>query len=428
MTWSRWTFGALAALFAAAMFVVTTRADGDSVFTGATLTALALMTAVALCGPAVMPPLVRLVCWPLSRGRGALPMLLRENTSAAARRVASTVAPVLLTVGFTVLILGSLGSVVDAAGTEETGNARVGVAVSALDGAPGLSAGAVEAIPGRAASGLSTDVYASDGRLRALGVSPQVLAGYGDGLTVKAGDLRKLTGSTVAVSVEKAADHHWRIGDAVPFTLPDGRTLPLTVVALVPPGAIPEPVLLPPDLVRAHDPNALTAVAFTDGPVAAADRAVHSLGGRAQTVRDWAASGNGEIALLRIFMLLLIVISAGYSAVAVGNTLLMAIRDRVPEFAALRLAGATPSQVLRLVASEALLLVATGTVLGAGIAGVALLSIRSGLEDQVGSAVALSVPWGATAAVAGGCLVLALAASLGPAALSLRRHPAVTDW
>jgi putative ABC transport system permease protein len=240
-----------------------------------------------------------------------------------------------------------------------------------------------------------------------------------------AGDLRKLTGSAVAVSVEKAADHHWRIGDAVPFTLADGRTLPLTVVALVPPGAIPEPVLLPPDLVRAHDPNALTAVAFTDGPVASADRAVHDLGARAQTVRDWAAGGDGEIELLRIFMLLLIVTSAGYSAVAVGNTLLMAIRDREPEFAALRLAGATPSQVLRLVAAEAVLLVGTGTVLGAGIAGVALLSIRSGLQEQIGSAVALSIPWAATAGVAGGCLVLALAASLAPAALALRRRSPV---
>jgi putative ABC transport system permease protein len=195
----------------------------------------------------------------------------------------------------------------------------------------------------------------------------------------------------------------------------------LRVVAVVAGDQLGVPVVLPRDLVRAHDPSALTGAVFTDASRDAVGAAIGGLGGQAKTVRDWATADDGEVALLEMFALLLIVTSAGYSAVAVANTLLMATRDRAGEFAVLRLAGASPGQVLRLVVAESAVLAGAGAVLGGAIAGVALLAIRSGLAEQIGAPVAISVPWAGAGIVVSVCLALAVAASAGPAAALLRR-------
>ncbi|WP_145831134.1 FtsX-like permease family protein, partial [Actinoplanes teichomyceticus] len=114
------------------------------------------------------------------------------------------------------------------------------------------------------------------------------------------------------------------------------------------------------------------------------------------------------------FTLMLIAVSAGYGAIAVANTLLMAARGRAPDLRVVRLAGATRRQVAGFVAAESALVVLVGTVLGGLVAFGALLAIRAGLSEQIGAPVPLVVPWPVIGGVISLCLLLALLAGVLP--------------
>jgi putative ABC transport system permease protein len=91
--------------------------------------------------------------------------------------------------------------------------------------------------------------------------------------------------------------------------------------------------------------------------------------------------------------------------------------------AVLRLAGATPGQVLRTIGAEAVLV----TALGAVLAVVAVVPAVAGLVLALrgrNPEVLIVVPWWPVAAIAGACLVIALAASLVPAGVLVRRRAA----
>lgn len=157
--------------------------------------------------------------------------------------------------------------------------------------------------------------------------------------------------------------------------------------------------------------------------VAAGLRAAAGPGGQVFTKDAWVAASYPETdGRTRTGFLLVLGIALLYTGISLANTLVMAGSDRVRELAALRLAGATAPQVLRLVAAEALLVVAVGAVLGTLVAGVGLGGLRGALSVlHAGSPLVL--PWNALGAAAGACAVLATVSAVIPAALSLRRRP-----
>jgi putative ABC transport system permease protein len=100
----------------------------------------------------------------------------------------------------------------------------------------------------------------------------------------------------------------------------------------------------------------------------------------------------------------------------------MATGDRVRELATLRLSGATPGQVLRLIGVEACLVSGIGTLLAAAVTAATVIGLRHGLLGLAPS-VRVVIPWLPLAGIALACLAIAVAASLVPAALVLRRRP-----
>jgi putative ABC transport system permease protein len=100
----------------------------------------------------------------------------------------------------------------------------------------------------------------------------------------------------------------------------------------------------------------------------------------------------------------------------------MATAQRAGDFRRLRLAGATPRQVLLTVATESAVVVAIGTILGGACAALALWGSAAGLGEQTGRPVSLVIPWPTLLAVAAVCLALALIAGALPArVISARR-------
>ncbi|MFF0739865.1 FtsX-like permease family protein [Streptomyces sp. NPDC004111] len=387
--------------------VASARAEAADLISLALVTALGLITGLTLLTPTLLPPLVRLVTLPWGRRGGATALLVREGVRTSLRRTASTVAPVLATLGFVVLITGNTQTSAHSYRTEEAVSVRAEAAVVPR-GAPGLSDAAAARIEGAAL--LPTTVHTAGGPLPAAGVDPGPFAAAHPRLRVVSGSLAGL-GEPGTIAVTESA----RAGLAAGVTYEDGRTGKPRVVAVLSDRSTPYPVLLGRAAVRAHDPAALTEAVYRTGPEVALAEAREitpaAFAGRADAEEDH---------LVEVFTLLLVAMSAGYTGIAVANTLLMATADRIGDLRLLRLSGATPRQVLGTVAGETVFVVALGALLGGLVALPSLLGIRAGLSATLGIPVDLVVPWPTVLAAAGGCLLLALAASVLPARAALR--------
>ncbi|MFJ2743312.1 ABC transporter permease [Streptomyces sp. NPDC087440] len=398
------------ALGCAAAFAIAL-GDPTDMVSFALLTAVGLITGLALLTPALVPPLVRLVTRPSDRRGGAVALLVREGMLTAVRRTASTVAPVLATIGFVVLITGNTQTSAQSYRTEEAVSVRAEAAV-VPDRTPGLSDAAVARVRGAAL--LPTTLHTADATLTAAGIDPGPFTGVNPRLTVLSGSLDALRGADT-VAVGESVRRTLGAATALRATFEDGRTVALRVVAVLDDRSSPYQTLLNRATVRAHDPSALTEVVYRTGPPS------DVTGGREISLAAHAGSADAEEdRLVWVFTLLLVVMSAGYTAIAVANTLLMATADRLADFRVLRLAGATPRQVLWTVAGETTFVVALGTLLGALVALPSLLGIRAGLTALLGIEVDLVIPWTPVLAAVVGCLLLALAAGVLPARAALR--------
>jgi putative ABC transport system permease protein len=434
----RWVTGVLLVAAGLALAVGTaTSGDARSGATYALYSVMALVTGGTVLAPAAIPPVVRLLRPPVRVGGGAIGLLVRQSALAASRRTASTAAPVLLTVAFAVLVSGLVRTSTEALGVGRAAAVYPGWVITP-DRAPGLSDAAVAALlgPGGAGSGgagaalLPTTVFVTGAEpsgaaaapirpLTALGVDPAAFAGANRLLKVVAGSIPDLAGDDTVVATESAAAGG-PVGASLPVVFADGQRVSLRIVAVVTDESLPGDLLLPRPVVRTHDPSALTSAIYVRERIEPPAEA----GARVVDVATWAAERNSaEDRLVWLFTLLLIGVSAGYGAIAVANTLLMAAAGRVPDLRVIRLAGATRRQLTWLVAAESVLVVLIGAVLGGAVALAGLLSIRAGLSEQVGAPVDLIVPWSVVAGVVGLCLSLALLASVLPTRRMLRSRP-----
>jgi putative ABC transport system permease protein len=402
MTRARWITGLvlLAGGVAAGLGCAVTD-DLTSLGTYSLLAAMLLVVSAAMLAPAAVPPLVRSLLWPV---RGALGMVMRESALAGARRTASTAAPVLLTVAFAVFIAGNVQTSANAYAGRRAHTVPAGT-VLVPDGTPGLTDAAAPSAP------LLTDVYLGDTVITGAGVDR--------GTTVVARDLT--TPDAAVLTRSLAAQLNLRPGGMMEATLADGIGARFRITGLTADGTGPAQLLLSRSIVRMHDPSAMaTALPVTpDNPVRA------SVGTRLVDVATYAQhDADGEDRLVWIFTLLLIAVSVGYGALAVANTLVMATSRRAPDYWLLRMAGATPRQVLLSIAGESAVTVMIGAALGSAAATLALWGTAIGLREQTGTAVAVSVPWQTALVAVTVCLMLATAAGVLPARSRLTVKPA----
>jgi putative ABC transport system permease protein len=386
MTRSRWVLGVLGAVAGAGLLAAMPSLPVSAQSSAGLGAAMLLITAATLLSPVLIVPLVRVVAWPVRHT--ATGQLVREGTLTGVRRVAATAAPVLATVGITVLLTGTIATIEEAAGIDAAAEFSTG-SLLVPDGTPGLSAAAVAAQPGE--SRLET----------------RVLITHQDGITGFEAAGVAGSGSGAVLRDDTATELGARAGSTLTVRWADGTTSETRVRAVDPDAQAT--VVFPAELVRAHDPQALTAMVLLDGEPTAAP------GARAMPVGDFVREEIGEEGqLVDLFLWALIGLTAGYTGIAVGNTLLMATAARRSEFRALRLAGAGTGQVLRVVSAESLLAVAVGAVLGGTVAGISLLGVRASVESELDHSIALVIPWGAGLAVTAGCVAVAVVAAAVP--------------
>lgn len=388
-----------------------------------------LVTGFAMLAPVLIPPLAWLLSAPLALSAAATGMLARRSAMTSVRRTAATAAPVLVTVGIAGSVLAGTGTLTTT--QQAAARARISAPFVITPAAAGLAdatVAAVRAAPGvRAAEPVTdTTVYVPSGG------DPDNWAGqYVDGpglpsvtrMPVVAGSLAHLTGTgTVAVPAGT-----WRLGQTVSMWLDDSAPVRLRVVAVLANQIdIQDTVLLPWALRGAHTTPLASAVYLRMAPGAglAAVRAAAAAGGGTvhSTAAYSAASDRQDNRTNTLALIAILGMALVYTGIAIANTLVMATATRHRELAALRLAGARPGQVLRMIGVESFMVSAIGTLFAVCVTVATLLGLRHGLAPFAPS-VRLVIPWRPTGEIALACMLTALLASLVPAALALRRPP-----
>lgn len=410
-----------------------------------------LISALALLSPALLRPLTRLLTALPARLPGAVGVLARENTGASLRRTAAIAAPVLVTVALTGSLLGATATL-DAARAAElkdrtvadfvivpatgpatgtaTGPATAAAAGGAADGIDPASVERLRRVPGAVLSPTSASAVhvLEDGvalvRSEARAADPRLLAATVR-LPVAAGRITALDDDSIVVNEE------WEthtVGRRVQVWLGDGTRRSLRIAAVLSTGTGGNGVWVTPanavgapvdrvDVRVAEGADATAVAAALRAAVGGAD------GARVLTRAQWLdANGPRTNRTTRLGLLLVLGIALLYTALSLANTLVMAASERVREFAALRLAGATGAQVLRLAAAEALTVVAAGALLGALTAVLALSGMTGALRLLAAPAAPLALPWPALGAATAACALLAVLTSTATTAVVLRRR------
>lgn len=428
MTWGRWLFGAGLLLTAAVTLGLALVSDPGELLHRKTYVSrpMLLITAIALLTPVLVRPLTLLIAWLPAQLPGAGGMLVRENAAAGIRRTAAIAAPVLVTVALAGSLLGATATLDEAKATETREQTAASFVVTPPGGA-GFDAATVkelEAVKGAEVSVTSSSaVYVLEegvalirSEARAADAGPLARTVR---LPLAAGKVSDLDDDSIIVNEE------WEkrtVGQRVDVWLGDGTRKSLRIAAVMTTGTGNNGAYVTP----ANAPGASVDrvdVSLTEGAGASAvATALARTGGQVFTKDQWVRASYPETnRTTRYGFLLVLGIALLYTGISLANTMVMATSDRVRDLAVLRLAGATPWQVLRLVAGEALMVVAVGGVLGLLVAGLNLAGMWSALGLlSVESPVRL--PWPELGATAGACAVLAVVFSVAPAGLAMRRR------
>ncbi|MEV4398818.1 FtsX-like permease family protein [Nonomuraea sp. NPDC049607] len=423
MTWGRWVVGA--AVVGTALVSMAVTAIGDPA--GATNNksfmpiVMLLVAGAGILAPALVRPVTRLLAAPMDHLRGAGGTLVPAAAVASARQTAAVAAPVLIAVGLAAALLGGAAMTDTAKAAAQAAPVRADYLVLPTGGA-GLDRKLVErlrALPGvDVAVTAPTSLYTLEGdavliQRPAEAVDPARLPAVLD-VALTAGSFADLDDDGIIVS----ETWQMRLGATARVWRADGSKASLKVVGLLGADAPADSYI-----TRAQARSAPTAAAYLKlrpgtSPAAvraALERAVSGHNARAVTKASWVAETRDRRgSASRLGLLVVLGIILAYAAIALVNTLLMAASGRKAERGTLRLLGATHGQVLRYAAGEALLVVAIGVVLAAGVAAVSLAGLWASLVQLAGP-VSISLPWSSVAAVAGGCAFLGVLASIVPA-------------
>ncbi|MFI9545003.1 FtsX-like permease family protein [Streptomyces sp. NPDC052016] len=378
-----------------------------------------LITAVALLAPVLVRPLV-------PRLPGTTGLLVRANAVAGLRRTAAVAAPVLVTVALAGSLLGATATLNEARAAEVRERTGADFVVTSAQGTH-IEPAAVDRlrrVEGAVVSASSaTAVHTlEDGvalvRSEARAVDPGLLAGTVR-LPVTAGRVADLDDASIVVN-EEWAEHG--VGQRVRVWLGDGTARTLRIVAVLATGTGDNGAYVTAANAGGARVDRVDVRVRAEADAAAVGAELRAVDGvRVASKARWVAASYPETnRATRLGVLLVLGIALLYTGISVANTLVMGAAERGRDLAALRLAGATGGQVLRLAAAEALTVVAVGGVLGLLVTLVNLAGMGGALA-LLSAPVAVVVPWPALGWTTGACAVLALVSVLTPTAFALRR-------
>ncbi|TYP69516.1 putative ABC transport system permease protein [Paenibacillus methanolicus] len=392
-----------------------------------------LLIAASLWGPLLVSTIGRLVGRFLRMFGGVTSELAAANTTARASRMASAAIPLALLVALNGTMLLTSSLLIDLERSEGKKRVSNNVVLTA-QGAPGLPFHALSdtsKVSGVAdvTAAMPTTVLMRFGdqlkKTKAQGLfstgSEPVLE-----LGVQSGHLRDLAEGSAAISQELSDKQGWQVGDQIELWLSDGTEVKLKVAGIYALSRGFGDVILPGKLVLENDPLGLLGVLYVRGK-STADTA--QLASQLTSLRPKlpqlnvnvpegsSSVGKDNIRSQQAPSYLLVLILAGFTAIAVVNTFAMATGVRKREFNDLRLAGATSKQIQRMAVWETLIVVLIGLLTGCMITN-GVVGAFSIAQDGIWRWVIDPTLYGGLILAAG---ILGLAAGLIPVRLTVSR-------
>ncbi|MFJ5921299.1 FtsX-like permease family protein [Kitasatospora sp. NPDC092948] len=367
--------------------------------------------AFALLAPVLLPPLVRVLTWPLGRSAKAGPMLVRESVLTERRRTAATVAPIVLAVG----LVGTLLTVQQSADAAVLARQRQEVHATDVVLPPPGTTGVAErlaALPGAVVTpvtSLNVKIGTAAGeQLDSLRVQAVPATAFGRTFTppVRAGSLSGLPEDFLVIDEHAAESDGIAVGDHLVALLPTGDRVPVVVAAVVARGLGGDDAYLSASLTGAVPPSLL----YVDGSQPPSiERALAGTGVRVTTRAAMLAAERAKAAEQADNAAVVILgIALAYSLISVAGTLAMAVAGRRKEFAVLGLAGAVRGQIVGVAVAEAAVAVLAGTLLAAAATALAAVTQHAALNGLLADP-PIAVAWPRLLATAALCAAVTLA-------------------
>jgi putative ABC transport system permease protein len=399
----RWIAGLSVLGLGVVLAIGTATSGADNRISMALFATMTLIVAAALLAPVLVGPVGRLLTAPFQKRGKAGSVLIRSELTANSRRAASLVAPVIAAVGFAVLLSGAVETMRVAYPAGEALKVA-GQTIVTSDGTPGNTDEVVAANPvGKAA--LPTRAFVGEKR------SVLDVLGTRDAKWNKPGE--------AVLGQRTATELGLKQGQRTPIRFADGTTVNLLVSKVLPDDPARGDFVVARDLVRAHDPSALTDDIF----VPAGQKASAAVPGTAvHDALQYALDDyNTDAKLTDSLAAMLIAIAVGYSVIAVANSMAMAAHGRRRDFSVMKSAGGTVRQLLKLAAAETALLVTVGAGLGILVTLPPLAGMASGLSQATSADVGLHLNNGAITTAVLGTLVAAVLAGVLVTGKTLRK-------
>ncbi|MFD3686865.1 FtsX-like permease family protein [Nocardiopsis sp. NPDC058631] len=383
-TWS----GAVLLAASTAVSVPALVTDATEAVAGAALASLVAAIGLALAGPALVRRVSGFAARRLPSRVSPLTWLAVQNLHGHSVRVAGAASALAMTVAFTLGQSYAQTSLSAAGDAQRAAGERADLVVSApgLGGVPSGLAEEVRRSPAVEEAVTSTptavvgtgsldmDLPGEDPETTYLEATAQVVGPGADrvlDLDVVEGDLGRLTGETVAVSVSAARYFGTGLGETFTFRAGDGARISAEVVAVYRRDLGYGWVTLPSDLARGHvtgDVDARLLVLAAPGQEDEARRVLEAaaadypgVGVEEAGAAQEGGRGLDANAVLNLVVLLALV---GYMVLSVANRLSAQTLQRQGEVDALRAIGMTPGQTRSVLRREAAMI-----ALGANAAG-----------------------------------------------------------
>jgi putative ABC transport system permease protein len=386
-----------------------------------------LFVGVAMVAPRVTRPIAAVLAWPGARVGGIAGSLARANAMRNPARTASTAAALMIGLALvtTVAVLAQglrnsfEGAVTDAFHAD--------YALTAQDSVTPLSVDAATALR---RTGIATVVAGvRDGQGRAFGKTIEVTAvdpGMSKMLRLKwktgtDASLEGLGGHGAIVDKDFASSHRLAIGSPLRLEAPNGKTLALSVTAILAPPRGGSPFGPVTTSSAAFDsvyvsPQNRFAFALVPGGVSAANTRRLSTAlsafpnAKIQTERQFIASQEKGLDIFLNLLYILLGLSILVSLFGIVNTLVLTVFERTREIGLLRAVGMTRRQSRRMIRYEAVVTALIGAALG--------IPIGMGLAELFGRAIGgvpFAVPWGTVLVFVVAAVVVGLVAAIFPA-------------
>ncbi|MFJ4921322.1 ABC transporter permease [Streptomyces sp. NPDC088725] len=396
------SFGALLTLAGAAVTVLGARQGSDGRMTIAAGAFLALVGVIVLI-PLLSRPVIALIRLPLNRVFGVAGKLAGQNAVRNPRRTGATASA--LAIGLTLVtgltVLGvTIGQAVDKA-TTDTISADYMVTMASGDGLDPSAVTALEKAPGVSAVSPQVDTAVKiNGDFHTVsGVTPGDIEKVFHFTTVS-GSLDALGEGEIAVDAKTAKSNGWKTGDTLPVTYADGKAARLKLGATYDGINFLSPVLIPKDLVAAHDAKPRISqvwVASDGGASKAHEQAlVDALGDNPaisiMNQEDIKNTFSGFINTALNIMYGLLAMALLIAVLGVVNTLAMSVFERQQEIGMLRAIGLDRTKVKRMIRLEAVVISVFGAVVGVGLGTFLAWAIGQTVKSDV-PGYALVVPW-----------------------------------